>query len=73
MTEKLMASELFKDKKISYSQTINKPFKIDRLTDLEEFSKIKKPEFINQKLSNANGDESLLVRSIHFWFLVFKI
>ena len=51
MFEKVVASEFFKEKKLSYPASIPKPFLEDRLSDNEEFKKLpkQKQDMINQK------------------------
>ena len=64
MREKLVASELFKDRKDSYANSVSVPFVDDRLSGTEPFksmAKAKQSIVIQQKKYMNGGDEKLIV------------
>ena len=63
MQEKLLASELFKNKKDSYPKSVVNPFKSDRLADTETFKSLNKQklEFITSKKYLQDQNEKEIV------------
>lgn len=61
MNEKIIASELFRNKKQAYAASVAKFFEEDRLSDADEFKKMEKQkqELINQKRNSK--EEKVMV------------
>lgn len=71
MKEKVLASNLFKDKKESYAQSVNVKFKDNRLIDSEIYKNLLKPkqDFVNGKTFMQDQQNEKIIVSIYSRYL----